>query len=159
MTDTLPEQMEPARYRFPIEWGKCREFALALLDPDPVSPEIGHFEQAFLPMPPTMLVCAHRYSPEGMPAILKLARDGYVDRGRVLQGEIEFEFNRPLVAGEELIVSEAISDVHEKVTQKARLRFVVIEASFRTPEGTLVCTTRTTNIERKPLIDDSVEPL
>ena len=31
--------LPPVTFRFPVEWGKCREFALALLDEDPARPE------------------------------------------------------------------------------------------------------------------------
>jgi hypothetical protein len=139
----------PVTFSFPVEWGKCREFALALLDEDPARPQTaGGSSPAVLPMPPIMATCAFRYSPDNMPPSARLVERGLVDRARMLQGGLEFEFHRPMQSGETLTVTDRLDRVHDKQTSKGTLRFLEFETLFRSADGEPVCTIRTTNIER-----------
>jgi hypothetical protein len=140
----------PVTFSFPIEWGKCREFALALLDEDPARPQAdGEPSPPVLPMPPIMATCAFRYSPDNMPPSARLVERGLVDRARMLQGGLEFEFHRPMRSGEHLTVTDRLDRVYDKETSKGTLRFLEFETAFRSAEGDPVCTIRTTNIERR----------
>jgi len=146
----------PTEFVFPVEWGKCREFALALLDSDPASPkpDDGGDDPAALLMPAIMPVCAFRYSQDGLPAILRLAQAGLVDRSRLVQGEVEFEFHRRAWSGEKLSVTEKLAKVYDKETSKEVLRFFEFETAFRSLDGEPVCMIRTVNIERRRKDDD-----
>ena len=140
----------PVTFSFPVEWGKCREFALALLDEDPARPQAENEPSpSVLPMPPIMATCAFRYSPDNMPPSARLVERGLVDRARMLQGGLEFEFHRPVRSGEDLIVTDRLDRVHDKETSKGTLRFLEFETSIRSADGEPVCTIRTTNIERR----------
>jgi len=142
--------LPPVTFRFPVEWGKCREFALALLDDDPARPETDEaLSPSELPMPAIMPTCAFRYSPDNMPPSARLVARGLVDRTHMLQGGLEFEFHRPVVSGEELTATDRLVRVHDKETAKGTLRFLEFETAFRSADGLPVCTIRTTNIERK----------
>jgi len=147
-----PPTLEAANFAFPVEWGKCRELALALLDPDPAmafSDDPGVVAPV-LPAPVILPVSSFRYGPENAPPIVTMSKMGMVDRSRLLQGGLEFEFHRPIQSGETLAVTERLAKTYDKKTSKGVLRFFEFEAAFRTPEGELVCTVTTTNIERRP---------
>lgn len=147
----IPPKPEPVRFPFPVEWGKCREFSLALLDADPAqaASTAGDAPPESLLMPATMPVCASRYSPDGLSPIGRMIEAGQVDRRRLLQGELEFDFVRPVYSGEVLTVTEELADVYDKTTSKGVLRFFEFRTSYHAADGELVCTVRTTNIERR----------
>jgi len=150
-----PPHLEAVNFAFPVEWGKCRELALALLDPDPavtLADDPGTVSQV-LPAPVILPVCSFRYGPENAPPIVKMSQMGMVDRSRLLQGGLEFEFHRPIRSGEMLSVTESLARTYDKKTPKGVLRFFEFEAAFRTIEGELVCTVTTINIERRPAED------
>lgn len=147
-----PPTLEAVNFTFPIEWGKCREVALALLDPDPAlaqSDDPG-VVASVLPAPVILPACSFRYGPQNVPPIVTLSERGMVDRSRLLQGGLEFEFYQPIKSGDTLAVTERLSKTYDKKTSKGVLRFFEFEAAFRTLDGELVCTVTTTNIERRP---------
>jgi len=147
-----PPMLETVTFAFPVEWGKCRELALALLDPDPAtaySDDPGVVAPV-LPAPLILPVCSFRYGPTNAPPIVRMANMGLVDRSRLLQGGLEFEFHRTIRSGETLTVTERLAKTYDKTTSKGVLRFFELEAAFHTPGGELVCTVTTTNIERRP---------
>jgi Uncharacterized conserved protein len=152
LVSDVPPTLDAVNFAFPVEWGKCRELALALLDPDPAmafSDDPGVVAPV-LPVPVIQPVCSFRYGPENAPPIVTMSKRGMVDRSRLLQGGLDFEFHRPIRSGDTLAVTERLANTYDKKTSKGVLRFLEFEAVFRTPEGELVCTVITTNIERRP---------
>jgi len=143
-----PSGLDFPAYWFPVELGKCLAFAQAL-GPLPQSAE-GHqtLPAAEIAMPPTLPVCSHIYSPSGVPPIVSLADAGVVDRGRILQAGIEFEWHRPIAAGERLRVHDRLLSTEDKVGSRGALRVFTFVSEFWDPEGVLTMTIRTTNIER-----------
>lgn len=69
-----------------------------------------------------------------------------LDLDRALLGGHEIQWNRPFVADERLTATM----VMKEHTNKNGMEFGVFETEFRTPNGELVQTQRTTFIERAP---------
>jgi acyl dehydratase len=67
----------------------------------------------------------------------------------IVHGEQEFEYHRPIVAGEELTVRGRIHDVWEKQGQSGMLDFVVLEAAASDASGKPVYASRITLISKR----------
>jgi hypothetical protein len=67
-----------------------------------------------------------------------------IDFSRVLHGSQEYEFRRPLRQGETL----AIRSVIESIRSLGRNAFLVLVTELTAPDGAVVCTARSTLIER-----------
>src|SRR5881296_768756 len=66
----------------------------------------------------------------------------------LVHGEQEFEYTRPLRAGETLTLTGRVADVYEKTGSSGVLDFVVIETEGRDAEGEPVFRSRNTLISR-----------
>lgn len=124
-------------FEFPIERGKIREFALAMQSEDPA------YLRPDAVIPPTFLINAARWAPEGGRV------DVGFDRRRLLHGEQEYVFHGPLPrAGQTLYATERVADRYEKPGRRGGvMKFAVIVTEFRDDAGTLVAEGRTTFIE------------
>lgn len=126
--------------RMQIEYGKVREFAQAIgealptADPSEDPPEIAP--------PLTFLASLALWDDgRGRPALP-------VDRRRLLHGEHEVEFLRPLRLGDILTAVTRVIDVFAKPGRRGgRMTFVVLETTFTDPGGALVARTRNVLIE------------
>ena len=119
---------------FPVEEGKIREFAKAVLDDgnDGVTPT------------PTFLQTTIFWEPEGGPALPDLGLD-YL---RVLHGEQEFEYLAPIRAGDRLTATSRIGDVYEKQGRRGgAMTFVVFENEYRNQRGEKVAVSRMVVLE------------
>ena len=67
----------------------------------------------------------------------------------LVHGEQEFEYARPIRAGETLTLTGRIADVYEKTGSSGRLDFVDLETEARDTEGQLVFFSRNTLISRR----------
>jgi acyl dehydratase len=67
----------------------------------------------------------------------------------LVHGEQEFEYARPLRAGETLTLTGRIGDVYEKSGSSGILDFVVLETEARDTDGTTVFFSRNTLISRR----------
>lgn len=111
---------------FPVERGKIREFANAILDDnpayqgeDPVAPPTFTMTTAFWP----------RSSDTPLP-------DLGLNYARVLHGEQEFEYLLPIVPGDTLTGRTKISDVYTKEGKRGgTMTFVVSETTFTNQRG------------------------
>lgn len=69
--------------------------------------------------------------PPTFPAALHSTRDLYdqlgLDDSNIMHAEEEYEYFRPIVAGDVLTVTHAIADIYDKKTPTGSLVFVVIE--------------------------------
>jgi hypothetical protein len=73
-------------------------------------------------------------------------REG-MDMRRVLHGEQEFEYVRPLRAGDVLTASSRVKDQYEKEGKRGgTMKFVVTETVFKDPRGEVVAYSRGTSI-------------
>jgi len=85
-------------FTMPIEWGKVREFARAIKDPNPVyfDPAAAKKECGGIPIPVTFLMTSSFWQGADSSPMLN------VDLRRVLHGEQEFEFLKPVFVGDTL---------------------------------------------------------
>jgi acyl dehydratase len=116
---------------------KLREFATAIGDFSPVFHDLdaaAALGYSDLPAPPTLKAMATAmFDPElGLNYAL------------VVHGEQGFEYQRPLQAGDEVVVKSFISDI----TSRGRNEFLTTQADVVTLAGELVVTTRSTIVSR-----------
>ena len=122
-----------AEWDFIVEAGKVREFARAV-----------HDDNAEGMAPPTFPVCVTAaYVERLVVEVLKL------DRRRTVHGEQEYEYLRPVRAGDRLRCSARIVEDYVKDGKRGgRMRFVVCETEMRdVATGDLVVRERATAIE------------
>jgi hypothetical protein len=131
----MPEP-SAAEWPFTVEAGKVREFARAVFDEN---------WRADTPAPPpTFPVCVTAAFIETLVVeILKL------DRRRTVHGEQEYEYARPLRAGDRLLCRGRVAEDYVKEGRRGgRMRFVVAEVEMRdAATGELVLRERSTAIE------------
>ena len=115
-----------------VEKGHIRRFADAIGDPNPIYRDpaaaraAGHSR---IPAPPTF------------PIVLRPndARDGLgIDMKKVLHGEQEIEYRRPLYAGDVVTVVQRIADVYEKQGKAGAMDFLVLETTATDAQGEIV---------------------
>lgn len=126
-------------FEWVVERGKIAEFARACLSDDPA--HLGPDAVA----PPTFPQTATTFwEPEGSRGGI----DEPFDPQRVLHGEQEFTYTRPLRAGEVLTGQTRLADYYEKEGRRGGvMRFAVYETEFLDASGEVVCTARATRIE------------
>lgn len=136
-----------------IEWvverGKIGEFARACLNESPAysAPDAV----ASPTFPQTLAFWRARAGASTQPG-----RRG-MDMRRVLHGEQEFEYVRPLRAGDVLTATSAVKDEYEKAGKRGgTMRFVITETTFRDQDGEIVAYSRgTTIVTSKATTDDA----
>ena len=134
-----------------VERGKIREFARAIRDDDPL-----YFDEAYAAreaggiMPPLTFLqtVSHWDDGRGRPRLP-------MDLKRVLHGEQEYEFLKPIVAGDVLTAVSRIVDVYEKPGKRGgSMNFAVTETEYRNQHGTLVARARAVSIETGQVVKD-----
>jgi len=121
-----------------VELGKVREFAKAVrAGADAIT---GDGAVA----PPTFLMTiAHWLGDLG-----KTRRGVTLDQKRLLHGEQEFEFRRPIRVGDVLTLRSRVKDVYEKQGKRGgAMTFVISEVEFKDASGDVVAYLRNTSIE------------
>ncbi len=112
-------------FAFAVEAGKVREFARAIGD-----------GSDGVPLTFTAVAAHHR---DARAAVQKLG----LDIQRVVVGEVEWEYARPLVVGDELHGRRVVAGVREK----GPMTFVTLETEFRDARGDVALRQRETLIE------------
>lgn len=131
-------------FRFVVEEGKLHEFARAIFATDTC-----HFDaqvalaQGFAapPVPPTFSTVTLHWQPPATDNPLSL------DLSRVLAGGNEWEYVRPLLAGETLTVQTHIADVKHKQGSRGPMTLIIREMNFYDEQQQLALTARSTIIE------------
>lgn len=132
---------------FEVEAGKIREFALATRaedkvyrDPDTAS-EIGF---SAVPATPTHVVVAGHYrDQQGFVSALGLAIE------RVVVGSVEWDYARPLLAGDRLTgTRRIIDDTTREGKRGGVMRMVTLETTWVDDTGAVAVTQREVLIER-----------
>ena len=120
-----------------IELGKIREFARAVKDDKPA------YREGTLAPPTFLMTLAHWIGDMGQTrSAVKL------DFLRLLHGEQEFEYVRPIRAGDVLTFRSRTKDVFEKQGKRGgKMLFIVGETEFRNQRGEVVAYSRNTVIE------------
>ena len=67
----------------------------------------------------------------------------------LVHGEQEFEYVRPIKAGETLTLTGRIADIYEKTGSSGTLDFVVLETELKDAAGKVVCYSRNTLISKR----------
>jgi acyl dehydratase len=134
-----------------VERGKIREFARAIKDEDPLYYDEAHAErEAGGIMPPVTFLqtVQHWDDGRGRPRVP-------FDLKRVLHGEQEYEFLKPIHAGDVLTAVSTIVDVYEKPGKRGgSMTFAVAETEYRNPRGELVARARHVTIETGQVVKD-----
>lgn len=122
-----------------VEHGKIAEFARAVKDDNP-----AFRDGERPPAPPTFLMTiAHWIGDLG-----QTRRGITLDYRRLLHGEQEFEYLRPVRAGDVLRFRSRTKDVFEKQGKRGgAMTFVIGETEFRNQAGEVVAYMRNTAIE------------
>jgi acyl dehydratase len=128
---------------FEVERDRVTQFALAVGEDDPRFLEDGAAraegfpEQVAFPTFPTTV---------GILASAQVVTDTDLglDYTRVVHGEQEFEWKRPIVVGDVLKATPRVADIYTKGPNE----FLVIEAEITDLDGDVVCVARSTLLSR-----------
>jgi hydroxyacyl-ACP dehydratase HTD2-like protein with hotdog domain len=126
-------------FSFAVEAGKVSEFARAIHDPAPRydDPTDG------VPAPLTFTVVAahHRDAPA---AVAKLG----LDIKRVVVGEVEWSYERPVIVGDHLSARRVVADVKTREGSRGgTMTLVTLETEFRDAAGEVALRQREVLIE------------
>lgn len=133
-------------YTFAVERGKVMELARAIKDPaaryaDPDAARAEGFADVPAPLTYTIVAGHHR------DAAAAVARLG-LDIARVVVGEVGWEYERPLVAGDVVHGRRTVVDVKRKDGSRGgTMTFVTLETEFADAAGEVVVRQREVLIE------------
>lgn len=133
----------PATPEFEVGREHIRDFALAVGDNNPAyhnvdaAQELGHPDIIAPPTFPFVLTMKAM-------ALAMFDPDLGIDYGRVVHGEQQFDYERPIHAGDTLTVTTSIADI----AVKGRHEYVTTRSEVRTTAGELVVTTREVIVSR-----------
>ncbi len=131
-------------FTMPVEWGKVREFARSIRDPNPVyfDPDAARKECGGIPVPLTFLqTSAFWQTAESAPSL-------NFDMRRILHGEQEFEFFKPILVGDTLTGVTKVADLYEKEGGRGgKMTFLVVETTYTNQKSERVAVSRSTLIE------------
>lgn len=130
-----------------VEHGKIREYAEAIRDDNPLYRD----EEAARRSPFGGIIAPPTFSRNFWWEGTRVQEDlGFDPRYRI-HGEQEFEYHRPIVAGEVLTGQIRIADVYEKAGKRGgKMTFAVIETTYTNAKGEKVVVGRRTLIETEP---------
>ena len=126
-----------------VDRDRANQFALAVgeddprfLEQEPARTE-GFPDQVVFPTFPTVVQILAS-------AQVVLDEELGLDYTRVVHGEQEFEWKRPIVVGDRLRARPRISDIYSKGPNE----FLVVENEVMDPDGDVVCVSRSTLLSR-----------
>lgn len=133
-------------FSFGVEAGKVGEFARAIQDPAPRYVDGGAAAaEGFsgLPAPLTFTVVAGHHR-DARAAVARLG----LDIARVVVGEVEWTYERPLVVGDRLDGRRVVADVRTREGSRGgAMTLVTLETEFRDQRGELAVRQREVLIE------------
>jgi acyl dehydratase len=138
----IGRESEPVLHE--VEKGAIRRFAEALGDPNPISTDEAAARAAGYPglvAPPTFAVAL------GWSESFRHSLD--LGTRSVLHGDQTFEYARPIVAGDRLVVKSKVADVQERAGASGPMDVIVIEDEGRDEQGALVFRARSALILRR----------
>jgi acyl dehydratase len=129
-----------------IEKGKIKEFANAIEDPNPIFRDEEAAKAAGLPgipAPLTFLVTEIFHFDEKTPR-----PDYKVDLRRILDGGTEYEYIKPVIAGDTITSSTKVTDIYEKKGRRGgTMTFLVAETTYKNQNDEVCVISRGTLIE------------
>tara|TARA_R110000868_G_scaffold350693_2_gene612006 strand:+ start:5352 stop:5795 length:444 start_codon:yes stop_codon:yes gene_type:complete len=128
-----------------VEKGQLAFFAHATGEKNPI-----YFDEAAakaaghpaIPAPPTFLFCLGTMAPGDENVMGKLG----VDIGRVLHGEQQFTYEKPIYAGDTITMTTKITDIYDK--KGGALDFIVQDTQAQNQKGEKVGVARTVIVVR-----------
>ena len=124
---------------FPVERGKVREFATAILDDNPL-----YLEEEAPAAPPTFTM-TQQFWPSTFD---EPPPDLGINFAMVVHGEQEYEYLEPVHAGDTLTGETRVADVYTKEGKRGgTLTFVVLETRFSNQHGKEAVVARNVIIE------------
>ncbi len=143
LEDLIGKEFPP--FQVPVERGKIREFAKAILDDNPIYTDpvyAANTEFKNVAAPPTFTATKAFW--RQAPNASELAG---LDPHFRLHGEEEFEYYRPVVAGDVLTCRTRITEAYEKPGKRGgKMTFIVMEFTFFNQRGEKAVVSRTTTI-------------
>ena len=133
-----------------VERGAIARFAEAVGDPNPLYwDEKNAVKSGYgsIIAPPGFFgwpVKQHEENPDDLTSIVaRLAEAGY---GRILDGGIEWEFFKPVKAGDKLAVKTTIRNIMERTGKTGKAVFLFRDINYTNHNGEIVATARQTTI-------------
>ena len=131
----------------PVERGKVREFVRATRTADPVHREKDTASAAgftAVPAPLTFSVStAHLRDQQAFVRDLGLVIE------RIVVGSVSWEYQRPVLVGDELVAVRRVEGDESRVGASGPMRFVTLVTEFTDQQGELVLVQREVLIERE----------
>lgn len=149
MADRSKTGKEYPPIRWEVERGKVREFISAIGDANPVFTDreaaVGEGYRD-TPVPPTFMTVPLMFSH----AIVAMINDLGINVFRILHGEEEYEYTRPVYPGDTLTGIPRVASIEEK-TNKAgkKMDLITFDIRYADQEGNEVVRERFLLIERK----------
>lgn len=138
----IGRESEPVLHE--VEKGAIRRFAEALGDPNPIYVDEGAARAAGYPA----LV-----APPTFPVVLttneRFRHSLDLGTRSILHGEQQFEYARPVLAGDRITVRSKVADVQERAGASGPMDVIVLEDEGRDEKGELVFRTRAMLILRR----------
>jgi acyl dehydratase len=142
----LNHELKGKEYRevtFEVERGRVGQFADAIGEQDPRYRDPEAASGAGFP---------EQLAPPTFPTVMQIMTSGQVvvdqdlglDYSRVVHGEQEYEWRRPIVVGDVLKATPRIADIYARGPNE----FLVIEAVITDADGEVVCVARSTLLSR-----------
>ena len=131
-------------FRFEVEKGQVRRFATSIGEQNPIHVDEKMAKAAGYPSlvaPPTFIAA--------LSAIDPLLEEVGLDPQSTMHAEEEYEYFRPICAGDEISIVHKVADVYDKQAPNGRLIFVVIETRGTDRRGRPVCKGRRVLVELK----------
>ncbi len=131
------------QYVFEVEKRHIRQFAEAIGDSNPLYVDEEYAKSTIyggIIAPPSFPVAIGADSGQGVELPL--------DYSRMLHGEQEFIYHRPIRAGDRLSCQMKVTDVYEKEGKNGPMQFLVMDTEMKDQEGELVVISRTNIIYR-----------
>ncbi len=128
-----------------VEKGRLKFFAQAIGETDPIYTDEAAARAAghpTLPAPPTFSMVLDMEGSEQLPVLSLLD----LDIARILHGSQEFEYFRPIYAGDTVTVTARIADIFDK--KGGALDFVVMEQDYTNQDGQLLVRATSTLVYR-----------
>ena len=126
-----------------IEKGHIRRFAEAIGDENPVYSDGEYAEKSRhggIIAPPTFPIALR---------VGSNVRDGLdIDNKKILHGEMEFEYLRPLKAGDEITCRSEIVEFYTKEGKSGKMDFILTETTGVDRNGAKVYVSRSTTVIR-----------
>ena len=141
--DLIGKEFPP--FEVPVERGKIREFAVAIGDDNPIYSDPAYAattEFKGIIAPPTFTAIKSFYR-----SAANLSELAGLDPHFRLHGEEEYEYFKPVAAGDVLTCRSKITEAYEKPGKRGgKMTFIVLEFTFYNQRGEKAVVSRTTSI-------------